>query len=87
MGETLTTMANSRIKEIAEELRKKMLAFNSYSDTKPYSPAHPNALSDGDKIGRGDFGGKVGTIDDIAARMRQLGANKYSDQNPYNVTD
>lgn len=80
-------MATSKIKELAEVGRKKMLAFNSYSTAKPYSPAHPNALSDGDAIGRGDFQGAVGTIDDIAARRRQLGMNERSESNPYNVTD
>jgi len=80
-------MALSAVKAIAEALRKKMLGYNSYTETKPYSPAHPNALSDGDKIGRGDFGGNIGTIDDLSARRRQLGLNKYSDGNQYNVTD
>jgi hypothetical protein len=78
---------NSEVKRIGDIVRPKELGYNSYSETKPYSPSHPNALSDGDRIGRGDFNGAVGTIDDIAARMRQLMINRYSETNPYYVVD
>lgn len=80
-------MALSKVLEIADAVRPAMLNFNSYSDTNPYSPSHPNALSDGDKLGRGDYNGAIGTIDDIAARRRQLAANKYSEANPYYVSN
>ena len=80
-------MALSKVKAIAATLRPTMLGYNSYSEAAPYGPSHPNALSDGDKIGRGDFNGRIGTVDDISARSRQLAMNKYSEANPYEVTD
>ena len=76
----------SALKAIANTVRPTMLNFNEYSETTPYSPSHPNALS-GHRIGRGDFNGLVGTIDDLAARHRQLAMNTYSESNPYYVTD
>lgn len=80
-------MALSKVKAIATTVRPTMLAYNSYSEAVPYGPSHPNALSDGDRIGRGDFNGRIGTSDDISARTRQLAMNKYSEADPYNVTD
>ncbi len=80
-------MALSKVKAIAATVRPTMLNFNSYSEAAPYGPSHPNALSNGDGIGRGDFNGRIGTVDDINARTRQLAMNTYSAANPYEVTD
>lgn len=69
----------------AETLRKTMLASNRETPANPYSITHPDALSDGDKLGRGEYRGSIGTSDDIIARRAQLSANVYNQDNQYTV--
>jgi hypothetical protein len=69
----------------AEALRKTMLSSNRETPANPYSITHPDALSDGDALGRGEYRGSIGTSDDIKARRAQTSSNVYNEGNEYNV--
>ena len=71
-----------------EEQRKKLFARNDFKEENKYSSVHPDALADGDKIGRGtgnfdQYDLKAGTSTDIFERKDDLKSNKYSSNNPY----
>ena len=81
--------ANS-LSEFAEAERAKLFPRNDYSPKSDlYSAQHPDAMADGDKIGRGTsqfldvYNQKVGTSTDILARTENLKIDKFSSDNPY----
>ena len=74
---------DNQLSKIAEEQRKKLFPRNDFKPTDPYSSVHPDALANGDKIGRGT-GGELdvynqaaGTSTDIAERKEDLKINKF----------
>ena len=77
------------LSRIAEEQRKRLFARNDFKDSNPYSSIHPDAIADGDKIGRGTGGyldvynQNAGTSTDIVERKDDLKINKFSSNNPY----
>jgi hypothetical protein len=80
---------DNQLSKIAEEQRKKLFPRNDFNPADQYSSVHPDAIADGDKIGRGT-GGELdvynqaaGTSTDIAERKDDLKGNKYSPNNPY----
>jgi hypothetical protein len=80
---------DNQLSKIAEEQRKKLFPRNDFKPTDPYSSVHPDALANGDTIGRGT-GGELdvynqaaGTSTDIAERKDDLKINKFSPNNPY----
>jgi hypothetical protein len=78
----------NKLSQIAEEQRKKLFARNDFKEENKYSSVHPDALADGDKIGRGtgnfdQYDLKAGTSTDIFERKDDLKSNKYSSNNPY----
>jgi hypothetical protein len=81
---------DNQMSRIADEQRKKLLPQNAFSvDGDLYSSVHPDALSDGDAIGRGTgkeldvYNTTIGTRDDLIARKEDLMVNKYSSDKPY----
>jgi hypothetical protein len=80
---------DNELSRIAEEQRKKLFPRNDFKPTDPYSSVHPDALANGDKIGRGTGGdldiynNNIGTSDDVTKRKEELKVNKYSSNNPY----
>lgn len=83
----------NELTRIAEEQRKRLIPRNDYKPTDPYSSVHPDALADGDDIGRGTGGyldiynTNAGTSTDKQLRKEELKVNKYSENNPYyNIT-
>ncbi len=80
---------NNQLSMIAEEQRKKLFPRNDFNPADQYSSVHPDAVANGDKIGRGT-GGELdvynqaaGTSTDIAERKDDLKINKFSPNNPY----
>jgi len=80
---------DNQLSKIAEEQRKKLFPRNDFNPADQYSSVHPDAIADGDKIGRGT-GGELdvynqaaGTSTDIAERKDDLKINKFSPNNPY----
>ena len=81
--------ANS-LSEFAEAERAKLFPKNDYSPKSDlYSPQHPDAMADGDKLGRGTakyldiYNHEVGTSTDIQARVENEKIDKYSHKKPY----
>jgi len=73
------------LKQTGEVVRQQSLAFNTYVDStgNRYDSTHPNAQSDGDEYGRGDYGNGVGTKTDKIVKTSLL----YSSGNKYNPVD
>jgi hypothetical protein len=81
---------DNQLSKIADEQRKKLLPQNAFSiQGDKYSATHPDALSDGDDIGRGTggfldiYGQNIGTRIDVISRKDDIIINKYSQNNPY----
>ena len=67
--------------------REQNLRRNEYSKNNEYGPSHPNALSNGDEKGKGEYNGQIGNATDIAMRARLTGMNKYNRNNEYVSVD
>lgn len=80
---------DNQLSKVAEEQRRKLFARNDFKETDQYSTVHPDAIANGDKIGRGTGGdldvynNRAGTSVDIAERKDDLKVNKFSPNNPY----
>ena len=80
---------SNELSRIAEEQRKKLFPRNDFNPADQYSTVHPDAIADGDNIGRGTGGDldvynqAAGTSTDIAERKDDLKINKFSPNNPY----
>ena len=74
---------------VADEQRRKLFARNDFNTADQYSSVHPDAIANGDKIGRGTGGdldiynNNIGTSTDIFERKDDLKVNKFSPNNPY----
>jgi hypothetical protein len=85
---------NNQLSAIAEAERAKLFPKNDFSPkSQSYSSVHPDALADGDEIGRGTgsfldiYNTNAGTKTDIVERVEDIKINKYNSNNPYyNVT-
>lgn len=74
----------------AEAERKKLIPKNDYnSEGNEYSSTNPDALADGDRLGRGTgvfldvYNSGAGTIDDIVERKNEIKINKFNSSKPY----
>ena len=80
---------SNELSRIAEEQRKKLFPRNDFNPADQYSSVHPDAIADGDSIGRGTGGdldiynNNIGTSTDIFERKDDLKVNKFSPNNPY----
>jgi len=74
----------SRLLENSEQFRKNQISRNHYDRNDEYSGTHPDALSDGDALGKGEKNGTVGSNVDIEQRKLQTNKNSYNYNNPYN---
>lgn len=83
------TQPNNDLSRYADAERKDLLPINDYSNDNSYSRTHPDALADGDELGRGtgiflDYRNpKAGTSFDIQKRDETIAINKYSEANGY----
>src|SRR6056300_587911 len=75
----------SQIDQISGQFRNEALARNNYQGNKRYDSNHPNALSDGDELGKGENNGKIGSSSDISNRLDSMSRNKYGPDNGYGV--
>jgi hypothetical protein len=75
--------------KVADEQRRKLFARNDFKENNQYSTVHPDALADGDNIGRGTGGDldvynqNAGTSIDKVERINDLKINKFSANKPY----
>ena len=73
----------TRLEILAEQFRNESIARNSYQTKSAYDSNHPNALSNGDEKGKGEFSGKVGSLTDINERTTLGAKNKYGTSHTY----
>lgn len=78
-------MAQSPLLPIADDKRKTLVARNRTNTADPYGVNHPDAISDGDELGKGENNGEVGSSIDIAERKRLIATNDYSANNRYKI--
>jgi len=83
---------NNQLSAIAEAERGKLFPKNDFSPkSDKYSAVHPDAVSDGDEIGRGTgifldvYNQNVGTSTDVFERKDDIKINKYNSSKPYTV--
>lgn len=83
---------NNQLSAIAEAERAKLFPKNDFSPkSDKYSQVHPDAVADGDELGRGTgtfldiFNEKAGTSTDIFERKDDIKINKYNSKQPYTV--
>jgi hypothetical protein len=82
----------NRLTAIADVERKKNIVKNDYNQQgNAYSSTNPDALADGDAIGRGTgafldvYNDSIGTSVDIFERKMNIKFNAYQVNKPYNV--
>lgn len=82
----------NELSKIAEQQRAKLFPRNDFSpESDNYSAVHPDAIANGDTIGRGNgieldvYSENIGTSTDVNLRKEELKVNKYSQNNPYYV--
>ena len=86
----LTQKENNRLTVIADVERKKNIVKNDYNEAgNQYSDTNPDALADGDTLGRGTgifldiFNDTAGTSVDIFERKNNIKFNPYNADKTY----
>ena len=81
---------DNKLSAIATAERGKLFPKNDFSpESDNYSPQHPDAMADGDDIGRGTsqfldtHNMKAGTSTDINERIGDIKINQYNENKPY----
>ena len=81
---------DNTLSAIADAERGKLFPKNDYSPkSQSYSAQHPDALADGDELGRGTanfldvYNTNAGTSTDIQERIGDIKINKFNSNNTY----
>lgn len=75
---------NNALTAIADAERAKLFPRNDYDKTNLYSSTNPDALADGDELGRGTgsfldvYNENAGTITDTIERKSEIKINKFN---------
>jgi len=85
MGATEETAA-SRLSQCSLQFRTCTLAKNDYNNNNAYSVTHPDALSTGDELGKGELSGSIGSATDIKTREVLIPKNCYNKNREYNAS-
>jgi len=84
-----TQSTDNELSKIAEEQRKKLFPKNDYTTANQYSSTNPDALANGDELGRGTGGfldvynNVAGTLTDNVERKNEIKTNRYNSSNTY----
>lgn len=74
----------SRLEEINEQFRTCSVARNKHNLNEEYVTGHPNAISDGDELGKGEStSGSVGSATDIRQRKTLITKNRFNVNKQY----
>ena len=86
----LTQTENNKLTSIADQERAKLIPKNDYKQTADeYSVTNPDALADGDSMGRGTgiyldvYNQAAGTREDVNERISEIRVNKYNSSRTY----
>lgn len=74
------------LNKYSEGFRNRELVRNKYKTTNEYRANHPNALSDGDELGKGENNGSIGSATDIRQRTIAEARNTFTKNNPYDIS-
>lgn len=77
----------SRLLENSPEFRDANITRNTYDKNENYNISHPNALSDGDDLGKGRLNDQVGSLTDNKEKEKMLAKNIYNQNNEYNISN
>lgn len=75
----------TKLDEFSRPFFERNVARNKFSEIEQYSENHPDALSDGDELGKGEFNGSIGGRTDILTREKNTARNFYSPKNQYSL--
>ena len=85
---------NNELSKIAESQRGILFPRNDFSPrSQSYSSVHPDAIADGDSIGRGTglyldvYNVQAGTSLDTAERVNNIKINKYNKDEGYTIPE
>jgi len=85
---------NNELSKIAESQRGILFPRNDFSPrSQSYSSVHPDAIADGDSIGRGTglyldvYNVQAGTSLDTAERISNIKINKYNKDKGYTIPE
>jgi hypothetical protein len=85
---------NNELSKIAESQRGILFPRNDFSPrSQSYSSVHPDAIADGDSIGRGTglyldvYNVQAGTSLDTAERVNNIKINKYNKDKGYTIPE
>jgi hypothetical protein len=70
----------------SEAFRKREMTRNRYSRNTEYRQGHPDAISDGDELGKGENNGSIGGKTDIVERKKAEAKNSYTKNNQYDIS-
>lgn len=79
----------NELSSIAEMERAKLLPKNDFKPTNQYSSVNPDALADGDDMGKGTgefldvYNQNAGAIQDIIERKANIVVNEFQPNKPY----
>jgi len=82
---------DNQLSKYAEAERKKLSVKNDYKENDLYSSTHPDAMADGDELGKGtgifldSNNKKAGSGPDIQERKKELVINRYTEEKPYKL--
>lgn len=82
-------IVNGKLIDLAEysvQFRTEELTRNKYSLNNQYTETSPDALSDGDELGKGEKNGSIGGRTDIAERNKELSKNLFTVNNQYDAS-
>ena len=83
----------NKLSEVADAERAKLFPKNDFKTTNQYSSTNPDAIGDGDEIGRGTgsfldvYNVAAGTSTDVFERKMNIKFNAYQPNKPYRVED
>lgn len=75
----------SRLLDKSVTFREQNVVRNTYNENDKYEVGHPNALSDGDELGKGLLNNEVGSATDIKLRETSFARNIFNKNREYNA--
>jgi hypothetical protein len=85
----LNQTENNELTAVSGQERTKLIPKNDYNTNDEYSAVHPDALADGDSLGRGTgvyldvYNDGAGTIEDLTERKKTIVKNKFNASKTY----
>jgi len=74
---------NVTLLEYSAQFRTEEIARNKYTKNNEFGSSHPDAIADGDDLGKNENNGVIGSRTDISKRNELQSKNLYTINNPY----